>query len=257
MVPAGGGDRLHRRLRHLQRHHRARHPAARDALRRLQLLQGDRHLLPARAVDRHAGRDPEPARPRDGAPRQRRRAPDVALEPDERDHPGDPQPLLGARLLGRRRRLDRDRLGRRRLLARRRLALPQARRRHGMRDREDRRAAQPGRSRGRRRTASRLRLASAGETRRQRPEHPRGRRRAVCARGLARPRPAGASSPRGDRVGDHDRPAVHRVLGAFGRSRRPGGAPRGSLRPAPCAAPRIARAGDRGRRAGLRRGNGR
>ena len=101
VVPARGGGGLHRRLRDLQRHHGARHPAARDALRRLQLLQGDRHLLPARAVDRDAGRDPRPARPGDGAARERRRAPDVALGPDERDDPGDPQPLLGARLLGR------------------------------------------------------------------------------------------------------------------------------------------------------------
>ena len=35
VVPAGGGDRLHRRLRDLQRHHGARHPAPRDALGRL------------------------------------------------------------------------------------------------------------------------------------------------------------------------------------------------------------------------------
>ena len=55
--------------------------------RRLQLLQGDRHLLSARAVDRHAGRDPQPARPRDGAPRQRRGPADIALEPHERDDP--------------------------------------------------------------------------------------------------------------------------------------------------------------------------
>ena len=46
VVPARGGEGLHRRLRDLQRHHRARHPAARDALRRLQLLQGDRHFCP-------------------------------------------------------------------------------------------------------------------------------------------------------------------------------------------------------------------
>ena len=58
VVPARGGDGLRRRLRDLQRHHRARHPAARDAFRRLQLLQGDRHVLPARSVDRDAGRDP-------------------------------------------------------------------------------------------------------------------------------------------------------------------------------------------------------
>ena len=35
VVPARGGDRLHRRVRDLQRHHRARHPAPRDALGRL------------------------------------------------------------------------------------------------------------------------------------------------------------------------------------------------------------------------------
>ena len=48
-----------------------------------------------------AGRDPRPARPRDGAARERRDAADVALRPDERHDPGDRQPLLGARLLGR------------------------------------------------------------------------------------------------------------------------------------------------------------
>ena len=79
VVRARGGGRLHRRLRDLQRHHRARHPAARDALRRLLVLQGDRHVLPARPVDRHAGRDPRPARPGDGAARERRAAPGVAL----------------------------------------------------------------------------------------------------------------------------------------------------------------------------------
>ena len=79
VVPARGGGGLHRRLRDLQRHHRARHPAPRDALGRLLVLQGDRHLLPARPVDRHARRDPGPARPGDGAARQRRAAPGVAL----------------------------------------------------------------------------------------------------------------------------------------------------------------------------------
>ena len=79
---ARGGGRLHRRLRDLQRHHRARHPAARDALRRLLVLQGDRHVLPARPVDRHARRDPRPARPRDDAAGERRVAAGVALEPD-------------------------------------------------------------------------------------------------------------------------------------------------------------------------------
>ena len=77
------------------------------------------------------------------------------------DHPRDPQPLLGTHLLRRGRALDRHGLGRRRLLARRRLALPQARRRHGMRDRGHRRPAQPGDlvaggSRGARASASAL-----------------------------------------------------------------------------------------------------
>ena len=46
VVRTRGGGRVHRRLRDLQRHHRAGHPAARYALRRLFVLQGDRHLLP-------------------------------------------------------------------------------------------------------------------------------------------------------------------------------------------------------------------
>ncbi len=44
---------------------------------------------------------PDPARPRDGAARERRVAADLALRPDERDDPGDPVPLLRARLLRR------------------------------------------------------------------------------------------------------------------------------------------------------------
>ena len=106
VVHAGGGGGLHRRLRDLQRPHRARHPARRDALGRLLVLQGDRHVLPARAVDRDARRDPRPARPRDGAPRQRRGAPGVALGEHVGDDPRDPLQLLGARLLGGRRALD-------------------------------------------------------------------------------------------------------------------------------------------------------
>ena len=106
VVLARGGRGLRRRLRDLQRHHRPRHPARRDAVGRLQLLQGDRHLLPARAVDRDAGRGARPARPRDAAARQRRGAPGVALGPDVRDDPRDPLQLLGPRLLGRRRALD-------------------------------------------------------------------------------------------------------------------------------------------------------
>ena len=54
VVRARGGDGLRRRLRDLQRHHRARHPAARDGVGRVLVLQGDRHVLPARPVDRHA-----------------------------------------------------------------------------------------------------------------------------------------------------------------------------------------------------------
>ena len=72
-------------------------------------------------------------------------APDLALRPDERDDPGDRQPLLGARLLRGRRRVDRHRSGVR-VLARRRVAVPQARRRDGVRDRADRRPPQPRRS---------------------------------------------------------------------------------------------------------------
>ena len=62
----------------------------RDALGRLLLLQGDRHVLPARAVDRDPGRDRGPARSRDGAPCERGGAAGVALGSDERDDPGDP-----------------------------------------------------------------------------------------------------------------------------------------------------------------------
>ena len=60
------------------------------------------------------------------------------------DDPGDPVALLGARLLGRRRALDRDRERRGRVLRGRRLALPEAGRRDRGRDRADRRPAQPG-----------------------------------------------------------------------------------------------------------------
>ena len=71
-------------------------------------------------------------------------APGVALLAHVGHDPRDPEPLLDAHLLGGRHRHDRHRLGRRRLLARRRLALPEARRRHGVRDRGRRRAPQPG-----------------------------------------------------------------------------------------------------------------
>ena len=64
MVLARGGCRLRRRLRDLQRPHRARHPARRDALGRVLVLQGDRHLLPARPLDRDPRRGARPARSR-------------------------------------------------------------------------------------------------------------------------------------------------------------------------------------------------
>src|SRR5581483_8152863 len=122
-----------------------RHPAGRDALRRLQLLQGDRHVLPARPLDRHARRARRSARPEDGAARERRGAPGVALEPHERDDPGDPLELLRARVLRGRRAVDRHRLRGRRVQERggAQASLPEAggRRRGG--DREDRRVAQP------------------------------------------------------------------------------------------------------------------
>ena len=78
---------------------------------------------------------------------------------------GDPEPLLGARLLGGGRRVDGHRVRRRRLLTGRRLALPAAGRRHGGRDRADRRAPEPGRLLGggarRARTAAGALVASS------------------------------------------------------------------------------------------------
>jgi hypothetical protein len=85
--------------------------------------------LPARPMDRDPGRDSRPAQSRDGAAGERRDAADVPFRPDERHHPGDHQPLLGTRILGRRRSLDRDSLGRGGLFRGRGLALPEAGRR--------------------------------------------------------------------------------------------------------------------------------
>ena len=82
VLRARGGRGLHRRLPGLQRHHRPRHPAPRDAVRRLLLLQGHRHVLPDRPVDRHQGRAPRPAEPADGAAGQRRRPPAGQHLPD-------------------------------------------------------------------------------------------------------------------------------------------------------------------------------
>ena len=207
---ARGGGGLHRRLRDLQRHHRPRHPAPRDAVRRLLVLQGDRHVLPARAVDRHARRDRRPARP------ARWSCASTARSRQE-SHSGNmsvtiPEilvALLGARLLGRRRRLDRHRQRRGRLQRGRRVALPQARRRDRGRDREDRRAPQPGRllaGRPRRAgTAARL-LGDLAARRRQ-----------------ARPRPGadgGGRTRRPRRPGAGQRPLPDELLGDEGLRRR-------------------------------------
>ena len=145
VVHAGGGDGLRRRVRDLQRHHGARHPARRDALGRLQLLQGDRHVLPARAVDRDAGRGARPARPRDAASSQRRGAAGVALRPHVRDDPRDPLELLRPHVLGGRRPLDGHGVRRRGLQVAGGAGtpLPEARRRDRGRDRAHRRPPQP------------------------------------------------------------------------------------------------------------------
>ena len=112
---------------------------------RVLVLQGDRHVLPARAVDRDARRDPRPARPGDGAARERRVAADLALGPMSVTIPEILSHYSPLGLLGGRRRLDGNRVGRGRVLAGRRVALPQARRRDGGRDRAHRRPPQPGR----------------------------------------------------------------------------------------------------------------
>ena len=67
----------------------------------------------------------------------------IALEPHVGDDPGDPQPLLGARLQRGRHPVHRHRLGRRRLQRRRGVALPAAGRRDRGGDRGDRRAQEP------------------------------------------------------------------------------------------------------------------
>src|SRR5262249_49782987 len=141
-----------------------RHPAPRDAERRLLVLQGDRHLLPARPLDRHCRRDPRSARPGHDAARQRRDEADVALGTDVHDDPRDRQPLLAARLLGGRRALPRHRQRRGGVQRGRGLALSEARRRDRSRDRADRRAAQPRRvvAGSARRAASRPRSLVTG-----------------------------------------------------------------------------------------------
>src|SRR6266513_2235454 len=144
VVRARGGDGARRRLRDLQRHHGSRHPAARDGVRRVLVLQGNRHLLPARPLDRHARRDRRPARPRNGAAGERRAEAALAQREHVGDDPGDPGALLRPWVLGGRRALDRDGLRRGRVQPRRGRPLPEARRRDGGGDRADRGAAEPG-----------------------------------------------------------------------------------------------------------------
>ena len=109
------------------------------------LSQEHRHLLPDRPVDRHPRRGRRRAEPRDGAARQRRVAPGLPHQPHVGDDPGDHQPLLADGLLPRRHHLHRHRLRRGGLQRRPDVAVPQARRRGRVRDRERRRPAQPGR----------------------------------------------------------------------------------------------------------------
>ncbi len=147
MVLARGRGRVHRRLHDLQRHHRARHPAARDAERRLLVLQGDRHVLPARAVDRDAGRDPGPARSRmelrvNGEPRQTSHSGRMSVTIPE---------ILATTRRSATRRGTSSRpapSGRRGILGGRGVALPQARQRDRGRDRAHRRPPEPGRRLG-------------------------------------------------------------------------------------------------------------
>src|SRR5689334_6343205 len=154
MVLVRGRDGLRGRLPDLQRHHGQGHPAARDAKRRLLVLQGDRHVLPAGAVDRHAGRARRPARAVDGAARERRVPPGLEHEQHVDERAGGARALLAARLQRRRRPLARHRQRCCRLQRRSFRVVPEAGRRDRGRDREDRRPAKP-----RRLLAGRARLS--------------------------------------------------------------------------------------------------
>ncbi len=99
VVRARGGDGLRRRLRHLQRHHGARHPAARDALGVFSFCKaidtfcplGPWIVTPDEIPDPH---DLAMTLRVNGETRQ-----DVPLGPHVDDDRGDRQPLLAARLL--------------------------------------------------------------------------------------------------------------------------------------------------------------
>ena len=147
VLRARGGRGLHRRLPGLQRHHRPRHPAPRDAVRRLLLLQGDRHVLPDRPVDRHQGR---------ARPTRRRCAMELRVNGEVRQQGNtsqmrdlDPAPgrlPLGAGLQRRRHHHHRHDLRRRCDAAEPVRLLPPARRPDRGRDRGRRHAAQPRRA---------------------------------------------------------------------------------------------------------------
>src|SRR6266568_3210960 len=92
-----GGRGLRRRVHGLQRHHGPRHPAPGDAVRRVLVLQGDRHLLPGRPLDRDQGRGA--GRPGAGhgaagqrpGPAARQHRPDAHLHPAPGRLPADPE----------------------------------------------------------------------------------------------------------------------------------------------------------------------
>ena len=133
-----------------QRHHRPRHPAPRDAVRRLLVLQGDRHLLPDRPVDRDRRRGTRRPGAGHGTAGQR---PGTAARQHGQDahlHPAPGRVPLGAGLFGRGHPHHRDDLGRGRGPAEPVRVLPAARGQHRGRDRGRRRAPQPRRPLGRR-----------------------------------------------------------------------------------------------------------
>src|SRR5690242_11621253 len=141
---------LRRGVHGLQRHHRPRHPAPGDAVRRVLVLQGDRHLLPDRPVDRDRRRGARRPGSGHGTPGQR---PGTAARQHGQDahlHPAPGRVPLGAGLLGRGHPHHRDDLGRGRGPAQPVRVLPAARRQHRGRDRAGRRAPQPRRAVGRR-----------------------------------------------------------------------------------------------------------
>ena len=161
---ARGGRGLHRRLPDLQRHHRARHPARGDEVGRVQPLQG---------------RSTRSARSARGSSRPTRSATRTNLAMELRVNGESRQESHTSRMsvtipeiishyspMGYspgRHPLDRHGVRRGRLQRRPDVAVPQARRRRRVRDREGRRAAQPRRG-GRRARAVGARCAGTSRT---------------------------------------------------------------------------------------------